>query len=71
MFLAPRIDLQMSLGIVTGNGIFLTIAARDSNRILPALAVFVSSSLTKRALFLLLLLVGRPIGYCGSMREGL
>jgi hypothetical protein len=71
MFPALKIDLRISLSIVLGNKISLGVTAGESYRISPASTMFLSSSLIKRALFSLILLVGGLIESYGSIRGGL
>jgi hypothetical protein len=61
----------MSSSIVKGNRISLGMTTKESCRISPASTIFVSSSLTKRALFSLMLLIRGLIGSYGSIRGGL
>ena len=49
----------------------LTAMASALNRISLALAILVRSSLINRSLFLLVLLAGVPVGFCGLIRGGL
>jgi len=68
---APRINLRTSLGVISGNRILRAITAKEEPGISPALAVFVSSSLIRRARFSSMLLTSKLAGYYGLIREGL
>ena len=67
----PRINLWMSLGIISGNGMLRAITAREEPSISPASAIFISSSLIRRARFSSMLLASKLTGYYRSIRGGL
>jgi hypothetical protein len=67
---APKIDLRTSSGVIGGNGMLRAVTAREELGISPTLAVFVSSSLIRRARFSFTLLAGRLAGCYGSIRGG-
>ncbi len=68
---APRINLQTSSGIISGNRMLRAVTIREEPSISPTLAVFVSSSLIRRARFSSMLLASKLIGYYRSIRGGL
>jgi hypothetical protein len=71
VFPASRIDLQMSSRVVLGNKMSLNTTARESYGMSPTSTIFISSSLIRRVLFSLLLLVRGPIEFYRLIKGGL
>ena len=61
----------MSSAVVSRKGMLLGATARVSNGMSPTSAVFISSSLTSRARFCLVLIARAAIGACRSVKGGL
>lgn len=71
ILLALKIDLQTSLAIISGNKILRTIITGEELNISLALAIFVSSSLVKKARFSFMLLANILVSCCKLIKGGL
>ena len=67
----PRINLRTSSGVIYGNRMLRAVTTREEPSISPTSAIFVSSSLIRRAYFSSILLISKLVSYYKLIREGL